>query len=62
MTTLRRFRCDDLFNFNAVNLDYFTETVRTWLLSLHLAFALRPLVAWSPGGVVRVHASTHWQP
>ncbi len=27
MTTLRRFRCDDLFQFNAVNLDYFTETV-----------------------------------
>ena len=37
MTTLRRFRCDDLFNFNAVNLDYFTETVRAWPPSRHVA-------------------------
>lgn len=28
MTTIRRFACNDLFTFNAVNLDYFTETVR----------------------------------
>lgn len=28
MTTIRRFTCDDLFTFNSVNLDYFTETVR----------------------------------
>ena len=28
MTTLRRFTCDDLFTFNPVNLDFFTETVR----------------------------------
>lgn len=27
MTTIRRFVCNDLFTFNAVNLDYFTETV-----------------------------------
>ena len=27
MRTIRRFTCDDLFTFNAVNLDYFTETV-----------------------------------
>ncbi len=27
MTTIRRFTCDDLFSFNNVNLDYFTETV-----------------------------------
>ena len=26
--TTRRFTCDDLFTFNNVNLDYFTETVR----------------------------------
>lgn len=33
MTTVRRFSCDDLFTFNNVNLDYFTETVSyltTW--------------------------------
>ena len=28
MTTVRRFTCDDLFNYNNVNLDFFTETVR----------------------------------
>lgn len=28
MTTLRRFCCDDLFTFNAINLDPLTETVR----------------------------------
>lgn len=28
MTSTRRFTCDDLFRFNGVNLDYFTETVR----------------------------------
>ena len=28
MTSVRRFTCNDLFEFNAVNLDYFTETVR----------------------------------
>ena len=27
MTTTKRFTCDDLFNFNGVNLDYYTETV-----------------------------------
>lgn len=27
MTSIRRFTCSDLFTFNAVNLDYFTETV-----------------------------------
>ena len=27
MGTLRRFKADDLLNFNSVNLDYFTETV-----------------------------------
>ena len=29
MTSIRRFTCNDLFTFNAVNLDYFTETVRS---------------------------------
>ena len=29
MTTTRRFTCDDLFTFNGVNLDYYTETVCT---------------------------------
>src|SRR4051794_21785459 len=28
MTSLRRFTCHDLFSFNNINLDYFTETVR----------------------------------
>ncbi len=28
MTSTRRFTCNDLFHFNGVNLDYFTETVR----------------------------------
>lgn len=28
MTSTRRFTCDDLFQFNGVNLDYFTETVK----------------------------------
>ena len=28
MTTIRRFKCEDLFHFNGVNFDYFTETVR----------------------------------
>ena len=32
MTTLRRFTCDDLFTFNSVNLDYFTETVSLFSL------------------------------
>ena len=27
MTSTRRFTCNDLFHFNGVNLDYFTETV-----------------------------------
>ena len=62
MTTLRRFRCDDLFNFNAVNLDFFTETVRAWLLSLH---RLTCGSAWLPSdmgpcGFAQVHASMHW--
>lgn len=29
MTTIRRFTCDDLFRFNNVNLDWYTETVST---------------------------------
>lgn len=39
MTTLRRFTCDDLFSFNAVNLDYFTETYG-------LPFYLQYLARW----------------
>ena len=37
MTTIRRFTCDDLFTFNRVNLDYFTETVRAALRAGHPA-------------------------
>eukprot|EP00884_Botryococcus_braunii_P020414 jgi/Botrbrau1/7056/Bobra.0165s0079.1 len=39
MTTIRRFVCNDLFTFNAVNLDYFTETY-------HLPFYLQYLARW----------------
>ena len=31
---MRRFTCDDLFTFNNVNLDYFTETV-SYLAAQH---------------------------
>jgi len=53
MTSIRRFTCSDLFTFNAVNLDYFTETVllrsrlcaakRGWL-SLEMTLGLAPAV------------------
>lgn len=36
MTTMRRFTCDDLFTFNPINLDFFTETV-----SCIIAFPLK---------------------
>lgn len=36
MRYIRRLTCDDLFNFNAVNLDYFTETVNLDLFSAEL--------------------------
>jgi len=36
MTSVRRFTCDDLFTFNNVNLDYFTETVSILQLLLLL--------------------------
>ncbi|EIE19634.1 catalytic subunit of N-acetyltransferase [Coccomyxa subellipsoidea C-169] len=39
MTTLRRFTCDDLFTFNSVNLDFFTETY-------NLPFYLQYLANW----------------
>ena len=39
MTTLRRFRCDDLFQFNNVNLDKLTETY-------NLSFYLQYLATW----------------
>eukprot|EP01116_Phalansterium_solitarium_P018763 TRINITY_DN5088_c0_g1_i1.p1 TRINITY_DN5088_c0_g1~~TRINITY_DN5088_c0_g1_i1.p1 ORF type:complete len:174 (-),score=61.00 TRINITY_DN5088_c0_g1_i1:140-661(-) len=39
MTTLRRFTCDDLFNFSNVNLDALTETY-------HLPFYLQYLSRW----------------
>lgn len=32
MRTIRRFTCNDLFTFNAVNLDFYTETVRITFL------------------------------
>jgi len=39
MTSVRRFTCDDLFTFNNVNLDYFTETY-------NLPFYLQYLANW----------------
>ncbi|CAG9462903.1 unnamed protein product [Pedinophyceae sp. YPF-701] len=39
MTTLRRFKCNDLFSFNAVNLDSLTETY-------NLQFYLQYLAQW----------------
>ena len=39
MTTLRRFRCEDLFRFNHVNLDHLTETY-------NLQFYLQYLATW----------------
>ncbi|GFH29973.1 N-acetyltransferase domain-containing protein [Haematococcus lacustris] len=37
MTTIRRFTCDDLFNFNNVNLDVLTETYNLPFYLLYLA-------------------------
>ncbi len=39
MTTIRRFCCDDLFTYNNVNLDHFTETY-------NLPFYLHYLATW----------------
>eukprot|EP00955_Chlamydomonas_euryale_P085275 364076-Chlamydomonas_euryale.AAC.12 len=66
MTTMRRFTCNDLFEYNNVNLDILTETY-------HLPFYLMYLAKWpeycqmavGPGDQVRRHA-THagcaWMP
>lgn len=43
MTTLRRFTCDDLFTFNPVNLDFFTETVHSFCMARHDAVLLQIL-------------------
>mmetsp|Transcript_5797 Transcript_5797/g.16570 ORF Transcript_5797/g.16570 Transcript_5797/m.16570 type:complete len:175 (+) Transcript_5797:247-771(+) len=45
MTTMRRFTCDDLFNFNSINLDFFTETY-------NLPFYLQYLAKWPEYSVV----------
>eukprot|EP00803_Ostreobium_quekettii_P002232 evm.model.scf_1004.2 EVM.evm.TU.scf_1004.2 scf_1004:22480-23007(-) len=50
MTTLRRFRCDDLFRFNNVNLDKLTETY-------NLPFYLQYLARW-PGMCLVAEAPT----
>jgi N-terminal acetyltransferase B complex catalytic subunit len=34
MTSTRKFKCEDLFRFNNVNLDVLTETVRVSILTL----------------------------
>ncbi|KAK9812391.1 hypothetical protein WJX73_007027 [Symbiochloris irregularis] len=51
MTSIREFTCDDLFSFNSVNLDYFTETYN---LSFYLSYLAKwpeyCLVAEGPDG------------
>ncbi len=37
MTTLRQFRCDDLFKFNNVNLDPLTETYNLAFYLMYLS-------------------------
>lgn len=48
MTTLRPFRCDDLFHYNNVNLDPLTETY-------NLAFYLMYLARY-----LNITAPVHW--
>lgn len=51
MTTLRRFTCDDLFAFNAVNLDALTETYNNpFYLSYLATWPEYCLMAEAPGG------------
>jgi N-terminal acetyltransferase B complex catalytic subunit len=51
MTTLRRFTCDDLFAFNAVNLDALTETYNNLFYLTYLAtWPEYCLMAEAPGG------------
>jgi N-terminal acetyltransferase B complex catalytic subunit len=51
MTTLRRFTCDDLFAFNAVNLDALTETYNNHFYLTYLAtWPEYCLMAEAPGG------------
>ena len=51
MTTLRPFTCDDLLQFNSVNLDPFTETYGTAFYAQYLAqWPSLQLMARGPGG------------
>lgn len=50
MSRLRPFKCTDLFNFNRVNLDHFTETYST-------AYYLNYLATWPDLCFVSTHAS-----
>jgi N-terminal acetyltransferase B complex catalytic subunit len=57
MTTLRRFTCDDLFAFNAVNTDALTETYNNPFYLTYLAtWPEYCLMAEAPGGVGGGHA------
>ena len=46
MTTLRPFRCEDLFRYNNVNLDPLTETYNLAFYLMYLARLGFPAVLW----------------
>lgn len=46
MTTIRSFKCDDLFSFNNVNLDLLTETARALHFSVHRIHCVCSGICW----------------
>eukprot|EP00210_Caulerpa_lentillifera_P004304 g4107.t1 len=68
MTTLRRFRCDDLFRFDNVNLDRLTETYNLHFYLLYLAtWPEMCIAAETPSGQLSSYVigkvegeGTHW--
>lgn len=58
MSTLRRFACQDLFRFNSVNLDYFTETVV--IRSRCITALLSGTASWRSVAVARLCADAFW--
>lgn len=53
MTTIRRFTCNDLFNFNNVNMDWYTETYNNhFYLSYMARWPESFLAAVGPGGAI----------
>lgn len=61
MTSVRRFSCRDLFSFNAVNLDYFTETVRPRRRRCPALFPLRSLTPLPPWTYLQYNLSFYMQ-